>query len=156
MPPAVRPCGRTFFASKVSSEESEETNTRRSSSSATAANTTSSPSFTSMTGQESMVVGASRFQRLTTPLRVPMASDGSGLASAVVSPSPPFSPLSADCSMAIAVTTRSPRTGSVDSVMLIRSSAWTPPCRESVADAGKAGRSTTCASTRRPAEVTRP
>ena len=101
-------------------------NTRRSSSSATAANTTSSPSFRSMTGQESMVVGASRFQRLMTPLRVPIASDGNGLASAA----PPSSLSSlalvlpdVGCSMAIAVITRSPRIGSVDSVMPISSSA---------------------------------
>ena len=73
MPPAVRPCGRTFPASNVSSEESDAMNTRRSSSAASAANSTESPSLRSMTLQESIVVGASRFQRFTTPARVPMA-----------------------------------------------------------------------------------
>ena len=53
-----------------------------------------------------------------TPLRVPIASDGNGLASAA----PPSSLSSlalvlpdVGCSMAIAVITRSPRIGSVDS-----------------------------------------
>ena len=89
-------------------------NTRRSSSDAGAANTTLSPSFKSMMPQESIVVGDSRFQRLTTPLSVPMASGGW--------------PSDIDT----AVTTRSPMTGSVLSVERSSSSACTPPATDSV------------------------
>ena len=105
-----------------------------------------------------MVVGASRFQRLMTPLRVPIASGGNGLASAAPSSLSSSALALPDvcCSMAIAVITRSPRIGSMDSVMPISSSAWTPPFSDNVAEAGSAGKSTTCASTRRPADVTSP
>ena len=147
MPPAVRPCGRTFFASNVSREESVDTNTSRSSSRASAAARTSSSSFKSMTLHESMVVGDSRFQRLTTPLRVPNAR---GVGSTVLSPES-----SAD-GMVIAAITRSPRIGSVFSVMPINSSARTPPVTWSGPSADTTGNSTTCATIRRPADVIKP
>ena len=119
-----------------------DTKTRRSSSRASAAASTASPSFKSMTLHESMVVGDSRFQRLTTPLRVPKArgvgcpSSGEG--------------------MAIAAITRSPRTGSVFSVIPSSSSALTPPVTLSGPSRETFGNSTTWANTKRPADVIKP
>ena len=100
-----------------------------------------------------MVVGASRFQRFTTPARVPMANGGNACGSVVS-----LSVASSECffetgSMAIAVTTCSPRIGSVLSVCPISSSAFTPLLRLSVFVTGTTGRSATCASTSRPADV---
>ena len=126
-----------------------DTNTRRSPSRASAAARTSSPSFRSMTLQESMVVGDSRFQRLTTPLRVPSAS-GAGSA-----PSPSL-PASSTEGIAMAAITRSPRIGLVFSVMPSNSSAFTPPETFNGPSGATAGNSTTCANTRRPAEVISP
>ena len=129
-------------------------NTSRSSSAAGAANTTVSSSFRSMTLHESIVVGDSRFHRLITPWRVPIASGGS------VSPDSPSesgaSPLRGGAVIAIAVTTYSPGTGSVFSVVPSSSLALTPPATLSVVEAGSAGRSATWASTRRPDDVIRP
>ena len=71
MPPAPRPCGRTFEASKRSSWASEVTSVRMSESAAVAAKTTRSPSARAITSQESPRLGSSPgLTRLMTPAAV--------------------------------------------------------------------------------------
>ena len=95
--------------------------------------------------QESIVVGDSRFQRFTMPLRVPNPTGGS---CAAVSSCPT---VSRSASVAI---TRSPGTGSVLSVEVSSSVASMPPVRLRWPVTSRFGSSTTWASTMRPAEVT--